>query len=331
MIGVCGKGVDVYALCFAYFAIMFSTRNAFDVYTSISGANGVLHLIAFCFYGMGVFIMTLNISSHQKSVQNAFQDDAGNIVHSMSSSGVDVAYGSCERSVDYDIAFGIAFIFTRVVLVTMYGLYFFVFHESNTIGLAPEMGIGMRNIHLSDLTKERDSDLEAQSEMSQSISTSVTDNKHNSMDSSRNGSLRIGLGVDNPLMLASNPNAHRSSFVMRMTSAFRESAVKKHFARIFALKVSPLILSSIIMVALLGGASPVYTLPVVAAVEFVGDFLPSYFVTDVADWRELNPNRYFAQERLGLFFMLVLGEAVLGFSAVSYDAAKITEIYKILL
>eukprot|EP01032_Pedospumella_encystans_P025753 gene25753-29095_t len=42
---------------------MFSTRAAFDTYTSVSGASGVLHLIACCFYGIGVFIMTVNISA----------------------------------------------------------------------------------------------------------------------------------------------------------------------------------------------------------------------------------------------------------------------------
>ena len=38
-----------------------------------------------------------------------------------------------------------------------------------------------------------------------------------------------------------------------------------------------------------------------------------------------------SQERLGLFFMLVLGEAVLGFSVVSYESDSMSKIYRLLL
>ena len=124
---------------------------------------------------------------------------------------------------------------------------------------------------------------------------------------------------------------HRTSFVVKVANAFRESVVKKHFSRIFLLKVAPVILSSVIMIAMLFGASPVYVLPIVAAIEFIGDFLPSHFITNPADWMELNPQRHFAQERLGLFFMLVLGEAVLGFCSVNYDSHNANKVYRVLL
>jgi len=53
LIGLCGTSVTVYMLCASYFAIMFSSRLSFDVYTCVSGASGILHvLLAFCFYGM---------------------------------------------------------------------------------------------------------------------------------------------------------------------------------------------------------------------------------------------------------------------------------------
>lgn len=61
LIKLCGRGADVYLLCFSYFSIMFCTRLAFDVYTCVSQASGVLHVVAFCLYGLGVFVMLTNI------------------------------------------------------------------------------------------------------------------------------------------------------------------------------------------------------------------------------------------------------------------------------
>jgi hypothetical protein len=124
---------------------------------------------------------------------------------------------------------------------------------------------------------------------------------------------------------------HRTSFVVKVASNFRESVVKRHFTRIFVLKVAPVILSSLVMCAMFSDTSPVAVLPVVAFIEFVGDFLPSHFVTDPADWKELNPHRHFALDRLGLFFMLVMGEAVLGFCVVDYTSKNMSKIYRVLL
>jgi hypothetical protein len=326
LIGNCGRGIDVYMLTFSYFAIMFSTRQSFDVYTCISGANGILHLIAFCFYGIGVFIMTVNISSHSKYESLSAECSGEHAFASSYASGVQVTYGSCERSINYDIAFAAAFLFTRFVLVVMYGLYFFVFHESNTIGHAPAMENAGAKLRFSDLTRE--SDLEAamrESEMKQSsqkLPAVSADSHHSGHHNSHDTS------VDNPL---TRLTMHRPSFVIKVANNFRESVVKKHFTRIFALKVAPVILSSIVVSAMLFGASPVVVLPIVAFIEFVGDFLPSYFVTDPSDWRELNPHRHFAQERLGLFFMLVMGEAVLGFASVNYTSDDMSKIYRVLL
>jgi low temperature requirement protein LtrA len=136
--------------------------------------------------------------------------------------------------------------------------------------------------------------------------------------------------VDNPIHSAP-PAVHRSSFVMRVTRRYGASAVKIHFRRIFTLKVAPVILSSIAMCTMFAGVTPVIVLPFVAFIEFVGDFLPSYFVHHAADWKEMNPSRHFLEERLGLFFMLVLGEMVLGFSAIDYSSGDENQIYKVLL
>ncbi|KAJ1396959.1 hypothetical protein B484DRAFT_425111, partial [Ochromonadaceae sp. CCMP2298] len=155
LIGVCGKGADVYLMAFSYYSLMFSTRQAFDVYTCVSGANGILHVIAFAVYGMGVFIMTVNIASHRVSTTS----ESHRLLL-----GDAVMYGECERTKEYDIAFAAAFIFTRLVLMVMYALYFFVFHESNALGRLPDMG--EKGVRLSDLTVNRESDMSQLRQMS---------------------------------------------------------------------------------------------------------------------------------------------------------------------
>lgn len=368
LIGHCGRGIDVYIICIAYFAIMFSTRLSFDVYTCISGASGILHLVAFCFYGMGVYIMTVNISSHLQSAGTYSHDDAGamHVSHYGTALTGTVTYGSCERSIDYDTAFAVAFIFTRGVLIVMYGLYFYVFHESNQVGLAPDMALFAKGLRLSDLT--RDSESEAVKDFHRA---SIDSRSQHSVDHVRPASVdhfRPGAAVEKPSVLHGGASSvtgnplrkeskekkgvtsatahtplhvpthappasamHRTSFVMRVTHKYGEQAVKLHFTRIFVLKVAPVILSSLAMCAMFAGVSPVIVLPVVAIIEMIGDFLPSYFIHHAADWRELVPSRHFLEERLGLFFMLVLGEVVLGFSSVSYYAENMGPIYKVLL
>ena len=337
MIGHCGRGIDVYMLCFSYFAIMFSTRLSFDVYTCISGASGVLHLIAFCMYGMGTFVMTVNISSQTKHDSSSTTDDGSHAIHMINSysSNEKVTYGNCERSIDYDTAFAVAFIFTRFILIIMYGLYFFVFHESNIIGQAPaDMNNLGKNIRLSDLTRE--SDLESalrESELRRTTSKlpnqSIDSYHNNSNNNSHNITHSNDNSTDNPML--TRLTMHRTSFVIKIANNFRDSMIKKHFLRIFLLKVIPVIISCIVMSAMLFGASPVIILPIVAFIEFIGDFLPSGLINDSSDWKELNPHRHFSQERLGLFFMLVLGEAVLGFSVVSYESDSMSKIYRLLL
>jgi hypothetical protein len=328
MIGNCGRGVDVYLLAFSYFAIMFSSRYAFDVYTCISGASGILHIIAFCFFGMGVFIMTINISARK---HDDIGDDGGSHHRYLTSKGP-THYGSCERSEDYDVAFAFAFIFTRFVLVTMYGLYFFVFHESNLIGSAPDLQALKKNLDLA-----RESDLEQANRESELIVAATGGLRRTvsvaseTSPASRPDSARYQTSHDSTENPLTRLTMHRTSFVVKAAEEFRPSVVKRHFWRIFLLKVAPVILSSIIMCAMLAGVSPVAVLPVVAFVEFVGDFLPSYFVSDPADWKELHPHRHFALERLGLFFMLVMGEAILGFCLVTYTSSNMSKIYRIVL
>jgi low temperature requirement protein LtrA len=158
-----------------------------------------------------------------------------------------------------------------------------------------------------------------------------SDRTSDSTPASLKGSRKVGFAASNPLVLAANPDIHRSSFVVRMTTAFRESTVKKHFSRICFTKIIPVVLSSLVMLAMIFGSSPVVVLPIVAGIEIIGDFLPSFVIHDPSDWKELSSNRHFTQERLCLFFMLVLGEAILGFSTVNYDANSSNKIYRILM
>ena len=337
IIGSCGRGADVYVLSFAYFCIMFSTRTAFDVYTSVSGASGVLHVIACCFYGIGVFIMTVNISarsneeSHARMLFSLFDSYSSDPnATSYASLNSETNFGTCERTVDYDAGFASAFIFTRIVLVTMYALYFYVFHESNVLGHAPDMNTAGRDLRLSDLT--RGSDLEAAAAMGPPSVTNMRPSSVRSapsMDGSANGNSMTLSNEVNPMMRLTT--VQRPSIVMKATHAFRESVVQKHFFRIFLLKVLPVTLSSLAIIPMYFGMSPVYVLPVVAFIEFVGDFLPSYFVHNPADWRELNPHRHFFEERLGLFFMLVLGEAVLGLCTTNYTSTSMSKLYRVLM
>jgi low temperature requirement protein LtrA len=73
---------------------------------------------------------------------------------------------------------------------------------------------------------------------------------------------------------------------------------------------------------MIAGASPTVILPIVATVEFSGDFITAYFVKEASDWRDLTVRREFAMERLGLFFMLVLGEAVLGLAVQHFTSGQ---------
>jgi hypothetical protein len=368
LLGACGKSSDVYAMVVAYFVIMFSSRLQFDVYTCVSGASGILHVIAFCFYGMGVFVMTVNISSRLSA--HVLTDDSLHQVHSTSpyhgyagSITAQTTYGSCERSINYDVSFGIAFIFTRMVLVIMYGLYFYVFHESNLIGAAPTGAENMaasNSFRLSDLTHNSDLEILRESIASRDLAYSL-DNAASvgagvgtGMGASVAGTgnrRHVGFDVNNPINSTSYRGEHvsshdhgssvgvggvggesfRPSLVVRVARAYDQTAIKLHFNRIFLLKVAPVILSSMLMTMIFFGVSPVFVLPMVAGVEFLGDFLPSFFVNKHADWRELNPSREFLEERLGLFFMLVLGEVVLGLSAVNYEGNDIKNVYMVLL
>ena len=284
----CGPGTYVYILCFAYFVIMFSSRHSFDVYNCISGASGALHLVAFCLYGCGVFIMTVNIyadvnhdtgtSSHVENITNSYVNTG---------SYGDHHYGKCFHSIDHDIGFAFAFIATRIVLIIMYLLYFNIFHENNLLGHSPDIGTRISNADLRDTALE--------------MSTIIVNNNSDLSNE------------HNPIHLPTFSSGNEAEEIIRnIHYIHRESIVKKHFHNICILKITPAIINSLLMLAIPFGIAPIIILPIVAGIEFLSDFLTSFLVNNNIDWKELTLHRHLAQERLGLFFMLVLGEGVLG-------------------
>jgi hypothetical protein len=261
----CGSSMGVFGVTFCYLAIMYSTRLAFDEYYCISHAKGIIHLLAFCLYGAGVFVMAASINA------NPNHDDGAHHVDAVDSEGHEVYdYGHCTRRTTYDVGFACGFMTTRIALILMYILYFCVFHESNT----------------------------------------STDVELTTPDASRGAHTDEEVPTDNPLRNSSGA----SSTVAGAHGIFgsdRGSVVESHFSALVWLKIVPAVVSFFVMCGMLVGGNPAVVLTVVAGIEVIGWFLPSWLIRDDATWGAVALERHFAIERLGLFFMLVLGEAVL--------------------
>jgi hypothetical protein len=276
----CGSGIGVFGVTFCYFAIMYSSRLAFDEYYCISRAKGVIHLLAFCVYGAGVFVMAASINAnpnHDNGMHHADPDDTvGNL-----GSHEDYDYGHCTRRTTYDVGFACGFITTRLVLIIMYVLYFRVFHKSNLLE---------HIVHPS-----TNGPLAARG-----TNTDTNNNDEESSDTA------------NPL--SSSSQSGRSSLAEGVRGVYgphRDSLVERHFSVLVAVKILPAVISCFVMCGMLVGGNPAVFLPVVAAMEVLRWFLSSWLIYDDDKWREVTLERHFAIERLGLFFMLVLGEAVL--------------------
>eukprot|EP01032_Pedospumella_encystans_P001736 gene1736-2024_t len=113
----CGTGKDVYLLCAAYFVIMFNTRSAFDVYACISGAKGIALILAFAFYGIGVFIMTINVAVNQgEEEEHPVEAAPTGSLYPYTTYNAQLGSEHCTISYDYNIAFAAAFLLTRTIL-----------------------------------------------------------------------------------------------------------------------------------------------------------------------------------------------------------------------
>lgn len=277
LITKCGEDTKVYVMAASYFSIMFSTRMFFDTFTSILQANGVLHTLIFILYGMGVYVMTLNIATVTDSVPLSevcqifieFDDayiSVDDIYLSDTSSVSDLTamaalrkgnitsgdhqFGKCHQVEHYDFGFAVSFLFTRCLIFLLFFLYCTVFTKVHVRPAA----------------------------------------EHDSLEWSAS---------------TSSSSRRRS----QSTSLLAEPAHDAHTKKVFVWKIFPLILSSCVMLLTFGNYPTVIIFPLVALIEFFGDILPEMLVT----MEGLKPNRHNLEERLGLMFMLVLGENMLGF------------------
>ncbi len=111
----CGENPRVFLMAAAYFGIMFSTRNHFDVYAhtfKVKKENEIIRIIVFILYCLGVYNMTLNIAF------TANEEDT-------TESGNSIYYGTCARSITYDEGFGASFIVSRCAIMALYLYHFF--------------------------------------------------------------------------------------------------------------------------------------------------------------------------------------------------------------
>jgi hypothetical protein len=252
----CGSSVGVFGVTFCYFAIMYSTRLAFDEYNCISPANGILHLLTFCVYGAGVFIMAASINADPNHDKEGHHD-----------------YGHCTRRATYDVGFACGFMTTRLALIVMYILYFRVFHESNRL-----------------------------ENFADTVPATVG---HDNIEEERSSE------IASPLRHSSGASSLIEEGFRGMFGSDRNSVVERHFSTLVTLKIVPAVINLFVMCGMLVKGNPALFLPIVAGIEILFWFLSSWLIYDDEKWKQVTLERHFAMERLGLFFMLVLGEAML--------------------
>eukprot|EP01031_Cornospumella_fuschlensis_P025359 gene25359-30620_t len=98
-------------------------------------------------------------------------------------------------------------------------------------------------------------------------------------------------------------------------------------AQIALAKLLPYAAGCALMLSALGAGQLSVVLPVAAAVELVAQFAPEFVVR--LDF--ILPDTQQLDERLGLFFMLILGEGVLGLLIQKFDTSQTQPVYETLL
>ena len=324
LITKCGQDTKVYVMAASYFTIMFTTRMFFDTFTSILHANGVLHTMIFILYGLGVYCMTVNIaavtddisiaaicsggigdlSTHipsTYSLAELYTRDMSSInlhrlLQSSNSSGsVDNTFGSCRKVENFDFGFALSFLFTRSLIFVLFFLYCTVFHHTKD--------------HAKNSTNGHHTGINANS----------SQNKKNSSFDGRNAIELViadSSAADNHANVSTISMNTTTDSAMRTTSTTTTSATtathsshRAHVNKVFVFKIIPLIISCVIMLFTFAEFSTVVIFPMVAIIEIVGDVLPELIV----NMEGIKPDRHNLEERLGLMFMLVLGETMLGF------------------
>lgn len=310
LITKCGEDPKVYVMAASYFSIMFSTRMFFDTFTSILHANGVLHTLIFIMYGLGVYVMTLNIAAVTDSVplsevceiiievddayfsvDDIYLSDAASISDLTSMAAFQKGnatnsahqFGTCHQVEHYDFGFAISFLFTRCLVFLLFILYCTIFHKVKASNDAPH-GRTMSTHSAVELP-------------SMSVDRTVSINKNHKQHS----------GTQNKQTGDQTTSPTARSTVS--TAAVQEDPHYAHMRKVFVWKIVPLILSSLVMLFTFGNYSTVIIFPLVAGIEFCGDIIPELLI----NMQGLKPDRHNLEERLGLMFMLVLGENMLGF------------------
>lgn len=100
----------------------------------------------------------------------------------------------------------------------------------------------------------------------------------------------------------------------------------KDHIREYLIKMIPNVLSAFVMFFIFGGYSPLVIIPMSALVGFLADVLPEPLLEI-----KFRPQSEALQERLGLFFMLVLGESMIGLLTVEYNLEKPGKSYGVLM
>ena len=128
---------------------------------------------------------------------------------------------------------------------------------------------------------------------------------NSALTESDNHTTDIANGIATEAITCTTSNAATTTSATTAT----HSSHRAHINKVFVFKIIPLIISCVIMLFTFAEFSTVVIFPMVAIVEIVGDVLPELIV----NLEGIKPDRHNLEERLGLMFMLVLGETMLGF------------------
>jgi hypothetical protein len=301
----CGDDTEVYVVAASYFTIMFSTRMFFDTFTSILHASGVLHTLIFILYGLGIYCMTVNIAAVADvpslgqicQIIIEFGDDYGGSVDDLvymdsiappfstvnTTTSNSPSFGRCHQAQEFDFGFAVSFLFTRCLIFMLFVLYCTVFHR----------------VH-----QQKASQGKNERRTPDSHSTPQDRSKHSNGSDYHAKSVDIELPTlssdssrANDTVSGERPGFNRTHSTARADSeAAAKAAHHAHVRKVLIWKIVPLALSCTAMLFVLGGYPISVVLPVVAAIEVVGDVLPELVLTSM---RGLQPDRHNLEERLG--------------------------------
>lgn len=121
----------------------------------------------------------------------------------------------------------------------------------------------------------------------------------------------------------------RAAIVMMYYAKYntKQYADNKDFWTLFVRKLIPMVIGCGLMTMIFADVSPVACYSVVAFVEFASEFIGEAVVKFRDEEPPLMPDAHHLQDRLGEFFMLILGETMVGTLFVFYNEKKIKRTY----